>query len=869
MYSDKNFRTAPCHAANTYVRGNARVQFLTSRLVRFEWQENGSFEDRQTLAVVNRNLGPVEFSVRKMDGIVILSTKDLKIELANGGGEFSPENLKVSFKMNGETVIWKPGTEDTRNLGGTIRTLDGANGCKKKVECKLKNITQAKAVRIWEPINLGKGFVSRSGWSLIDDSKNIVIDMVNNRKWVAPRPAGKCQDWYLAAYGHDYKTALADAAKIFGGQPLPPRYALGYWWSRYWAYSDDQIEELVRSFDRIGIPIDVMVIDMDWHLEGWTGYTWDKRYFHDPGEFLAYLHRKGLKVSLNLHPADGVGRHEEHFEKMAEAMDLNPEKIDKVDFDITDPQYMENYFKLLHHPEEQRGIDFWWMDWQQGKSSKMPGLDTLPWINQLHWEDMENRPDRKDKRPLIFSRFGGHGAGRYVIGFSGDTYSTWESLAFQPYFTATAANVLYGYWSHDIGGHMPGTIDPELFTRWLQFGIYSPVLRTHTTKNAEAERRVWEYPCPYNEIMMETIRRRYEIVPYIYTENRKAFDTGVSLCHPVYYDYPECDNAYEFKGQYMFGEKLLVAPVTKPVDKDSETAEISVFLPEGQWFDIARGEMESGGRVITKRYMINEIPVFARPGTVLPAQRCRNRLNNKCYKDLLMTVYPGDSGSYTLYEDDGVSTGYLKDKYVLIKMSHKTVGNVKEITIVKTQGGFDGFIPERSLEIRLEGATPPETVSFVGKPLNRIFRLDEAREGWTYRAETASAVIKLPEINLESGATVKIHLNPALPPSMSFGLKALFSRLERVITLNTLLTSGWVLHEQERLPQDLHHASRRISMNPETFEAEIGRLRELIVKLPEIIDTLGHTTIDMQALDKRINTARAAINLLATSGWIS
>ena len=138
------------------------------------------------------------------------------------------------------------------------------------------------------------------------------------------------------------------------------------------------------------------------------------------------------------------------------ALGVNANKVKRIPFDITDPRYMEHYFTLLHHPQEEAGVDFWWMDWQQGKTTAMPGLDTLPWINHLHWRDMERNPRRGGKRPLIFSRFGGYGAGRYCIGFSGDTYSVWESLHFQPYFTATAANVLYGYWSHDIGGHHAG-----------------------------------------------------------------------------------------------------------------------------------------------------------------------------------------------------------------------------------------------------------------------------------------------------------------------------------------------------------------------------------------------------------------------------
>lgn len=153
----------------------------------------------------------------------------------------------------------------------------------------------------------------------------------------------------------------------FDKRQLAPRYAFGYWYSRYWAYSDRDFENIVDGFDRSATPIDVMVVDMDWHLDGWTGYTWDKRYFPDPDRFLKHMHRKGLRVTLNLHPADGVGKHEELFSAMCKSLGADPEKTERIPFDVTDEKFIKSYFEILHHPEEKRGVDFWWMDWQQGK----------------------------------------------------------------------------------------------------------------------------------------------------------------------------------------------------------------------------------------------------------------------------------------------------------------------------------------------------------------------------------------------------------------------------------------------------------------------------------------------------------------------
>jgi alpha-glucosidase (family GH31 glycosyl hydrolase) len=169
------------------------------------------------------------------------------------------------------------------------------------------------------------------------------------------------------------------------------------------------------------------------------------------------------------------------------------------------------------------GIDFFWLDWHQGDETKLAGVGPTWWLNYVFFTDQE----REKKRALLFHRWGGLGNHRYQIGFSGDTVSVWDSLAFQPYFTATAANVGHTYWSLDIGGHMPGAIEPELYLRWIQWGIFSPILRTHTTKNPEAERSIWAYPEPYSDLMRQSFVRRNAMQPYIYTEARKTHDTGV------------------------------------------------------------------------------------------------------------------------------------------------------------------------------------------------------------------------------------------------------------------------------------------------------------------------------------------------------
>ncbi len=839
---------------------------LSERLIRLEWDEAGEFEDRATLRVCNRRLPAVEFTARvtKRKGAdeLVLETEYLTLRYRDTGHPFSRGNLSVRFdherKRSGR---WHWGMKDRRNLGGTIRTLDGAIGSR-----HFGYGSGAASPEEAIEIDLGEGLLSRSGWSIVDDSDGIVLDPKGNgdRPWVAAREQRRRNDAYLFAHGHDFKAALVEAGGIFGHQPLLPRYALGTWYSRYWAYTDREVEELIEEFDSQSIPLDVMVIDMDWHLPGWTGYTWDRRYFPDPKEFLEWLHGRGVKTTLNLHPATGVGKHEEKFPDMCRSLGLDPKRTENIPFDCTDPSFVSAYFEHLHHPQERIGVDFWWMDWQQGKETSVSGLDPLPWINQLHWQDQQRT--RPHQRPLSFSRYGGIGSGRHPVGFSGDTICCWETLAYQPYFTATASNVLYGTWSHDIGGHISNSaLDPELYTRWIQFGIFSPIFRTHTTKNLNAERRVWKYPDPFSGVMKDAIHRRYDLAPYTYGALRDAAETGVSLLRPMYYEYPEVDAAYEARDQYMFGDSLLVAPVLEPRSKEDAMSAVRVWLPRGDWFDVALGQRVRGDGWQTRRYLIDEIPVFVRPGTIVPGQRDATRLGEGGFEKLVFTLYPGGDGAARLYEDDGISTAYLEGRSIEVPISQRITSRGRSVRIAKARGSYDGFIPRRALDLQLPGSAPPRSVRFGKRELRWRHRLDE-RPGWSYRAETATLVIRTPGLDLRKGAIVRIEEDPTLATRSADGLAGLFRRLKEISRCANLVSPSFQLHPDERMAVEAYQIANLIERDPSRYTGELRHLRRLMKRLPDALDAFAAAYIDLLDPDgHRRGILHRAGRILATT----
>ncbi len=718
LFERVRFRGDPvANPASLVISDHARFTVLTPRLLRMEWAETGEFEDRSTYAFPIRRAAVPPFTARQDGDDLVIDTGALILRYRQHSGRFGADNLAVSFDLSGRRQTWTPGMPSAQNLRGTRRTLDGCEG----------------------DASLGEGLLSRAGWALFDDSHSVVFP---DDGWVTPRPEHDLQDWYFFAYGHDYKGALAEYTRFGGSIPLIPRFVLGAWWSRYWAYSAEDLKELVGGFEQHDLPLDVLVVDMDWHTpHSWTGYTWNRELFPDPPAFLRWVHDKGLRVTLNLHPAQGVQHFEEVYPRFATAMGVDPQSGQDIPFRITDKRFVKPYFELIHHAMEEDGVDFWWMDWQQGESSELKGLDPLPWINHLHFSDSR----RRGRRPMLYSRWGGLGNHRYYIGFSGDTIVGWTALQFQPYLTATAANVAYSWWSHDIGGHMGGATAPELYARWVQFGALSPCLRLHSTKDPLAERRPWKYPEQVYQAARAAFHWRYRLVPYTYTMARIASDTGVSICRPMYYDYPEEEAAYAARYQYMLGDQMIAAPIVYPADPETGMASTDIWVPEGTWIDYATRETFVGPRWVRIVGDLNRMPMLIKAGAILPLAPGFGEQQPPCLASgttdaiphdwLILSVLPGADGGFRLYEDDGITEAYRAGQCEWTEIrTHVEDERTWTVEIAATEGRCDALPPERSYDILLEGSLRPEVVRLD----------DEQTADWEYNPETLTTIVHVP-----------------------------------------------------------------------------------------------------------------------------
>ncbi len=503
---DARFRmpVSPVAHPEAVVQGDRwRFSVLTDGLVRIEWAPDGVFEDRASTFALHRDLPVPRFEVVESDAVVEILTD--RLHLTYDRGPFTPAG-PLGAGPRRPHLVAQPLALRRRRPRPRRHGPHARHGRRPHPPRARRD----RPRRRHRPRRLD------------------VVPLHGRRLGRAP-PDRATSTSTSSPTATTTQGALRAFYDLSGPQPVLPRWTLGNWWSRYHRYSADEYRELLDRFERERIRFSVAVLDMDWHRvesvppefgSGWTGYSWERELFPDPAGFLAELHDRGLRVTLNVHPADGVRAFEDAYPDMARALGRDPERGLPIAFDITDPAFLEAYFDVLHHRLEDEGVDFWWIDWQQGPYSRIPGIDPLWMLNHYHFLDS----GRGDRRPLTFSRYAGPGSHRYPVGFSGDTIISWASLDFQPEFTATASNIGYGWWSHDVGGHLWGVRDDELTARWVQLGVWSPILRLHSSNNPFLAKEPWMFPEETRAAIDEALRFRVRLVPYLHSMNHRGGD---------------------------------------------------------------------------------------------------------------------------------------------------------------------------------------------------------------------------------------------------------------------------------------------------------------------------------------------------------
>lgn len=645
-----------------------RITILTERLVRLEYNENGIFEDRPTELVWYRNLEKPTFEVKEDKQLLEITTKYFTLSYIKEkkfyGGKVNPTNY-LKIKCNNSERYWYYGHPEVRNYGASSLNLSDDKG----------------------RVIYHKSLYSLDGFSSIDDSNSKIMLETGE---VKDRET-KGIDIYVFTYLKDFNEALNDYFKITSYPTLIPRYALGNWWSRNNTYNDEELHTLINNFERKQIPISVLLLDKDWHIRHMlnkkklkTGFTFNKELFASPFEMISYLHSKGIRLGLNVNPTEGIHPGEEFFETINKY--LETDKNGLIPYNIFNPRFVDAYLKILIHPLESLGADFFWIDYFDKTK-----LEELFLLKHYHYYDMLRNDNR---RPMVFgynTNMAGH---RYSVLYSGKTTVSWDTLKLIPLHNLNASNAGISWWAHDIGGYYKGIEDNELYVRFVQLGVFSPILKFGTDAGKYYKREPWRWSIKTYSIVKDYLNLRHKLIPYLYTEAYKYYSEGKPIIEPVYYKFPEMYDDPLYKDEYYFGSQLFISPITSPKDYVMNRAIHKFFMPDGIWYDFVTGKKFPGGRNYVSFFKDEDYPVFARSGAIIPFADNENLNDTKAPKNLEVQIFPGRSNTYVLYEDDGTSNLYQKGFFLKTSIDYNYMPNNYTV-IIRAIEGKSGIVPEK------------------------------------------------------------------------------------------------------------------------------------------------------------------------------
>lgn len=673
-----------------------RITILSERLIRFEYNESGIFEDLPTEFAWNRNFPEVKFDVKQDSKFLEITTSYFKISYTKEknfrGSKFSPEsNLKVEV-LNSNSV-WYYGHPEVKNYGAPFTEINKEDG----------------------KIKFAKSLYSLDGFASFDDSNSKVIEedgTIRDRK-------EKELDIYVFAYLKDFSKALKDYFDLTGYPALIPRYALGNWWSRDLEYNDKSLKKLIDTFERKNIPLSILLLDNDWHnkLDNTeAGFTFNKKLFAAPYEMISYVHNKGIRLGLSVNPTDGFYPNDEFYNQATKYLQKDSKGI--IPFNVLAPRWIDVYLKLYIHPLDALEVDFYWI-----KNGTKTTSTELNMLKHYHMYDMMRNYKR---RPMILANGTSLAAHRYPVLYAGKTTVGWDTLSLMPFYNLNATNIGVSFWSHNIGGYYKGIEDNELYIRFVQLGTFSPILKFGSDGGKYYKREPWRWGVKTYTIVKDYLTLRHQLIPYLYSEAYKYHKFGDPMLIPLYYKYPEMYDDDICSKEYYFGSELFVAPITKKKDYTMNRSIHKMYIPEGVWYDFVTGKKFPGGTNYVGFFKDQDYPVFAKAGAIIPMANNEKLNDTNPPQNMEIHIFPGRSNSYNIYEDDGTTDLYLKDFYLLTNIEYNySVSDYK--LVMKSVEGKAGIVPEnRHYKFRFRNTKEPASISvtFNGSPIRFMTYVD-------------------------------------------------------------------------------------------------------------------------------------------------
>ena len=637
-----------------------RISILTSNLIRLEYSINGNFNDLPTLNVLYRNFDKPSYNIQEVDRQLIISNEFFKLVYIKeknfyGGKINAASNLRVTSLSNNK--VWYYRYPEIRNYESTVYKLD---------DNKNKKI---------------RSLFSLDGFVTIDDSNTNYFDEFG----CIQKNELNNIDIYLFVYGNKFFTCIKDYYKITGMPSLLPRYAFGNWWSRNISYNEDRINELITDFNEHEIPLSTILLNNMWSIldeRGKYTFTFNKELFSNPKEIINKIHSSNIKIGLTINPIDGFSKVEQNYEYLKKYLIETEKGI--IPFNVFDARCLDAYLKILIHPLDNLGIDFYNIDYFDEKH-----LDELMIIKHYNMLDM-----KRNRRPLIYGYNANIVSHRYGIQYFGKSTVTWDSLIEVSKVNCDCANIGVSYFSHDIGGFYKGIEDAELYTRFIQLGVFCPILKFNSDSGKYYKRYPWQWGIKTYQIAKDYLQLRHKLIPYLYSENYRYHKLGVPFIQPLYYQYPNIYDDEFYSNEYYFGSQFFISPIVKHKDYIMNRTIHHFFIPDGVWYDFVTGKKFPGGRKYVSFFRDEDYPVFVKAGAIVPLSLDTKDNNISIPNNLEIQIFPGRNNIYNLYEDDGISNDYLDGKYLITNIEYNYLPNNYTV-IIRPIDGVEGIVPEK------------------------------------------------------------------------------------------------------------------------------------------------------------------------------
>lgn len=589
-------------------------------------------------------------------------------------------------------------------------------------------------------------FQSIKGYGVYWDNYSPTTFIDNPQELSFNSEVGDCSDYYFL-YGGSMDGVISQIRELTGQAPMFPLWTMGFWQCRERYKSQTELTDVVHNYRKNKIPLDGII--QDWQYWGpnnnWNSMSFDNPNFPEPQKMIDDVHKNNAHIMISVWPSFGAETPiYKELESQEMLLDIVTWPMDSVmPYDPFNPKARDIYWKYLKHLYD-LGIDAWWTDGTEPDHFRIKRSDYDLQTYLGSFRKVRNayalqsnkgvyehqRATTSDKRVFAMTRSGFIGQQRYATAsWSGDIDVSWE--AFKKQIPAGLNFSLCGipYWNTDIGGWSPwqypnGIKDPayhELHVRWLQFGVFSGIMRSHKTGFPVevylfGEKGDWAY-----DVQVKYINLRYRLLPYIYSTMWNITQGG-SLMRALPMDFPSDKNVYDMSGEYMFGKSILVSPVTDSLYTKrtpqgtivtlNKIKSVPVYLPQGEtWYDFWTNEKLEGGKSIIRAVPIDIIPLYIKAGSILPMGPFVQYATEKKWDNLEFRIYPGKDGEFTLYEDEFDNYNYEKGYYTTIKF--KWDDSSKTLTISDRAGKYNGMLKNRKFKVTIAA---PSNASGIDTP---------------------------------------------------------------------------------------------------------------------------------------------------------